>query len=269
MDVIEEVRAHYGAVGLTDRLRAALGPGDRPVHSADLASLDQFHTRGLAATEELAELAGISAGMAVLDVGCGIGGPARYLAATFSCNVLGIDISEPFVEAARYLTHRTGQTESVWFEAGSALELPVEDASFDVALLQHVAMNIADRASLYQEIARVLNSGGKFATFDVVSLSGDPIYPLPWARNPSSSFLLSSDETCAAVEHAGFRLLARRDGTDVAKNWFAELQANHSRSPLNLALIMGPDMRELASNLARNVLEGRVGILTALFELAS
>src|ERR1041385_7257594 len=123
-DVLDGVRDHYRATGLTERLKGALlalGPEDQRLTSRDLAALDQFHTRGIEATAELAKLAGITADMAVLDVGAGMGGPARFLAATCGCRVTGIDLSEPFVTAARYLTERTGQGDQVSFEAGSAL----------------------------------------------------------------------------------------------------------------------------------------------------
>src|SRR5581483_364402 len=114
------------------------------------------HTRGLAATADLARLVGITADLSVLDVGSGLGGPARFLAATYGCHVTGVDLSESFVEAARYLTARTGQSDLVSFQAADALHLPFGDGAFDAVLLQHVAMNIADRDSLYREIHRVL-----------------------------------------------------------------------------------------------------------------
>src|SRR5579862_4685898 len=202
-DALDGVREHYRATGLTERLKAALavlGPEDRRLTPQELSGLDQFHTRGLAATAELAELTGIGAAMSVLDVGSGVGGPARFLAATCGCRVTGIDLSEPFVEAARYLTGRTGQSEQVSFLTGDALNLPFHDGHFDVALLQHVAMNVSDRAALYREIRRVLKPGGKFATFDVVLNSGDPQYPLPWARTPATSFLLTAAATREAIE---------------------------------------------------------------------
>jgi SAM-dependent methyltransferase len=170
-DVLDRVRDHYQATGLTERLKtalSALGPENQRLTPQQLGGLDQFHTRGLAATAELAKLAGITADMAVLDVGSGVGGPARFLAATYGCRVTGVDLSEPFVEAARYLTERTGQSGQVSFQTGSALELPFDDGRFNLVLLQHVAMNISDRARLYREIRRVLKSGGRFATFDVV-----------------------------------------------------------------------------------------------------
>src|ERR1700726_3135544 len=152
-DVLDGVRDHYRATGLTERLKAALaalGPEDQQLTPQQLGALDQFHTRGLAATAELAKLAGITADMSVLDVGSGVGGPARFLAATYGCRVTGVDLSEPFVDAARYLTERTGLSDKVSFEAGSALELPFGASRFDAALLQHVAMNIEDRARLYR-----------------------------------------------------------------------------------------------------------------------
>src|SRR5580700_11225708 len=143
-DVLDGVRDHYRATGLTYRLKtmlAALGPEDQRPTPQQLGALDQFHTRGLAATAELAKLAGITAGMSVLDVGAGVGGPARFLAATYGCQVTGVDLSEAFVDAARYLTERTGQSGQVSFKTASALELPFDDGQFDVVLLQHVAMN--------------------------------------------------------------------------------------------------------------------------------
>ena len=270
-DVLDEVRDHYRATGLTERLRTALavlGPQDQWLTPKQLAALDQFHTRGLAATAELAKLAGITADMSVLDVGSGVGGPARLVAATWGCQVTGVDLSEPFVDAARYLTERTGQSGQVSFRTASALELPFDDGRFDVVLLQHVAMNIADRARLYGEIRRVLTSGGRFATFDVVSKDGEPHYPLPWARTSATSFLLTAAATREAIEPAGFRTLVWQDDSEAAKAWIAQLRASGPPPSPNLGVVMGPDFAQLAANLGRNLMEGRLGILTAVFVAA-
>ena len=272
IDVLDGVRDHYRATGLTERLKtalAALGPEDQQLTPQQLAALDQFHTRGLAATAELGKLAGITAGMSVLDVGSGVGGPARFLAATCGCQVTGVDLSEPFVDAARYLTERTGQRGQVSFETASALELPFDAGRFDVVLLQHVAMNISDRTRLYREIRRVLKSGGMFAIFDVVLNDGEPHYPVPWARTPATSFLLTAAATRAAIEPAGFRTLAWRDDTEAAKAWIAQLRASGPSPSPNLGVVMGPDFAQLSANLGRNLMKGRLGILTAVFEAAS
>ena len=271
-DVLDDVRDHYRATGLTERLKAALaalGPEDQRLTPRQLDALDQFHTRGLAATAELAKLAGITADTSVLDVGSGVGGPARFLAATYGCRVTGVDLSEPFVDAARYLTERTGQSGQVSFKTASALELPFDDGRFDVVLLQHVAMNISDRAGLYREIRRVLKSGGRFASYDVVLSSGEPHYPVPWARTPATSFLLTAAATREAIEPAGFHSLAWQDDTETAKAWIAQLRASGPPPSPNLGVVMGPDFAQLAANLGRNLMEGRLGILTAVFEAAS
>jgi sarcosine/dimethylglycine N-methyltransferase len=270
-DMLDGVRDHYRASGLTGRLKTALlalGPEDQRLAPEQLAALDQFHTRGLAATAELAKLAGIAADALVLDIGSGVGGPARFLAATYGCRVTGVDLSEAFVEAARYLSARTGQSGQVAFQTASALELPFEDGRFDVILLQHVAMNISDRARLYREIHRVLKPGGKFATFDAVLKSGEPHYPVPWARTPATSFLLTAAATREAIEPAGFRTLTWQDDTEAAKAWIAQLRASGPPPAPNLSVLMGPDFAELAANLGRNFLEGRLGVLTAVFEAA-
>lgn len=268
-DSLDAVRDHYQVTGLTDRLKTALavfGPEDQRLTPQHLAALDQFHSRGLAATAELANLAGITAGMSVVDIGAGIGGPARFLAARCDCKVTGIDLSPPFVEAARYLTKRTGLDAAVSFESGSALDLPFAESRFDVAMLQHVAMNIHDRSRLYGEIRRVLKQGGRFATFDVVARQGEPLFPAPWARSPAASFLLSADATRAAIEQAGFRVLEWKDDTDSAKAWVMQLRESGPPPAPNLGLVMGPDFPVLIGNLGRSLMEGRVGIVMAVFE---
>ena len=216
-----------------------------------MGALDHFHTRGLAATADLARLVGITRESSVLDVGSGVGGPARLVAATYGCRVTGVDLSEPFVEGARYLTERTGQTTLVSFQVASALELPFDQGRFDVALLQHVAMNVADRRRLYAEIRRVLKPLGRLATFDVVSNGAEPQYPLPWARTPATSFLLTAAQMREAIEAAGY---TRASGPPPSPN---------------LGLVMGPDIAQLSANLGRNYLEGRLGLLTAIFETSS
>ena len=272
IDVLDDVRDHYRATGLTERLQTALmalGPEDQRLTPEQLGALDQFHTRGLAATIELAELVRITADMLVLDVGSGVGGPARFLAARYGCRVAGVDLSEPFVDAARYLTERAGLSGKVSFQTASALKLPFGDARFDAVLLQHVAMNIADRARLYREIRRVLKTGGRFATFDVVSIGGEPHYPVPWARTPATSCLLSAAATRETIEPAGFRALAWQDDIEAGKTWIAQLRASGPPPSPNLGVVMGPDFAQLSANLGRNLIEGRLGILTAVFEAVS
>lgn len=268
-DALDPVRAHYNPTGLTARLRAALavfGPEHARLTPRELAPLDQFHTRGAAATAEIAELAGITRATAVLDVGSGIGGPARLLAASRGCRVTGIDLSEPFVDAARYLTGRTGQADAVSFQVADALTPGFEGPAFDVVLMQHVAMNIADRERLYRGLKQVLRPGGRLAIHDIVATGAAPHYPLPWARTPATSFLLTASQTRSAVESAGFGVLSWRDDTGLARDWVAELRAAGPPPTPNLSLVMGADFGDLVANLATNLMEGRLGVVTAVLE---
>src|SRR5262249_31172807 len=154
----------YGTAPLRERVNEALdraGLGRGMLRWSDLILLDQFHVRGLAATRELAEALNIETGSELLDIGCGLGGPARFLAATYGCRVTGVDLSQPFVDVATMLSERCGLKEKTVFHQADALKLPFADESFPLAWTQHVAMNIADRTRLYAETARVLQPGGR------------------------------------------------------------------------------------------------------------
>jgi SAM-dependent methyltransferase len=266
IDTTNLVRQHYGATGLRDRIGAALAAltPKNALTIAQLEPLDQFHTRGALATAELAVAAALTPATHVLDLGCGIGGPARYYAATFGCRVVGVDLSPSFIDAATYLAARCGLAGQVTFHVGDALHLLFENGSFDTVFLQHVAMNIEDRAALYAEVRRVLVPGGRFATYDVVLRSSEALYPVPWARDASMSFLLSEDDTRAALERAGFRALLWHDDTQTALDWFKTAGAGAPPGTLNLSIVMGADFPTLAANLARNLREGRLGVLSAV-----
>lgn len=222
-DSITKVREHYSATGLTDRIKSALTtitPESQALTVAQLAPLDQFHTRGLLATAELARAAGLDPSTRVMDLGCGLGGPSRYLAATFGCKVTGIDLSPAFIDSATYLTARCGLSDRVTFQVGDALHLPFDDASFDAVFLQHVVMNVEDRTALYAEVRRILAPGGRLAIYDLVLRDGDVVYPTPWARDGSASFLLSESDTRTTLEAAGYKAVLWRDDTQVALDWF-------------------------------------------------
>ena len=266
-DTTNKVLEHYSAVGLTGRIQsalAAIAPESQTLTVAQLAPLDQFHLRGILATSELASATGIEPSTRVLDLGCGIGGPARYLAATFGCKVTGVDLSPGFIDAADYLTARCGLSDGVTFQTGDALQLPFEDGAFDIVYLQHVAMNIEDRTALYDEVRRILALGGRLATYDVVLREGDVIYPLPWARDASTSFLLSEADTRSALERASFRAALWIDDTDPVLDWFKAIMAAPAPSGPNLGVVMGPDFAAKTANLARNLRENRLGVLSAV-----
>lgn len=265
------VEGHYGVEPLEARVAEALqkaGLGEGTVGWAELTPLDQFHVRGLAATKELAQGLGPASGDSVLDVGCGLGGPARFLAANYGCRVTGIDLSQAFVDVARMLTERAELAASVTFRQANALDLPFADATFDHAWTQHVAMNIADRRGLYASIRRVLKPGGRLAIHDVVAGDGRPLtFPVPWAGSPELSILLTPDAMREVLEETGFSVLSWADETETALAWFAEMDAKRptpissSPPPLGTHVVMGPRFAEMVGNFRRNLEDGRVRLV--------
>jgi ubiquinone/menaquinone biosynthesis C-methylase UbiE len=208
------VQAHYALPGLLARIDAALaaaGIDPKRPRLQDLQAFDQLHGFGIRATEAHADRAGITAGMRVLDLGCGLGGASRYLAAVLGAQVSAIDLTPDFVEIARELTSRCG-LEGIEFRQANALALPFEDRSFDHVWCHNVTMNIGDKDRLVREVARVLRPQGRFSCVEVEQgPAGAPRFPLPWAREPSSSFLVTPEAMRAVIERAGFRILEQAE----------------------------------------------------------
>jgi SAM-dependent methyltransferase len=261
---------HYGWDGFVGRLDDALtkaGLGGKRLSPNDLAPLDLFHARGLAATVELAEAVDILSHELSIDIGPGLGGPSRYLATTYGCRVTGVDLSPTFVEAAAYLAKRAELSHKVDCRRADALALPF-DESFAIGWTQHVAMNIADRNGLYREVFGVLRPGRRLAIYDVVAQQGmDVTFPVPWSRTPETSILLTPDEMLTALLQQGFRTSSWDDRSEVAIKWFDEqrIARPHGASPtMGLHLAMGPDFPDMAGNLERNLREGRVGLMQAI-----
>lgn len=258
---------HYGVNNLRNVIDRGLADAGLVAGMAswrDLAALDQFHVRGLPATEELAANMAIKKGDRILDVGSGLGGPSRYLAATQACHVTGIDLSEQFVDVARHLAAFVGLGVAVDYKVANALAMPFHDRSFDHAWTQHVAMNIADRAALYKEIYRVMKPDGRFGIYDVVlGDGGGVIYPVPWAPSADTSHLVTPDAMADVLNSVGFEKVSWTDTTAQGLAWFE--QARQAPPPkLNLALAMGEGFPAMTANLARNLREGRVRLLQAV-----
>ncbi|MET1052922.1 MAG: class I SAM-dependent methyltransferase [Mycetocola sp.] len=250
------VARHYGNPQLEEAILGALTATGRDIdalHPDDLLAVDEFHIGGVQAARDLALAAGIEAGSRVLDIGSGIGGPARLFAAHFGANVVGVDLTPEFVSTATMLTARTGLDEQVAFIEASALALPFADDEFDVATLLHVGMNIADKATAFAEVARVLKPGGVFALYDIMRTGeGEAPYPLPWAATADISFPASLDDYTAALTSAGFTIEHTRSLRDAGIEFIERTPKpapGESPSPLGMHLVLGPDGRTRMGNL--------------------
>lgn len=203
-------------------------------------------------------------------MGCGLGGPSRFLASTYGCRVSGIDLTPQFVETATQLARLTRLEARVDYRLGDALAIPFEAASFDVVWSQNVAMNISDRERLYSEIHRVLRPRGKYAFSDVVSgEAGEPHFPMPWASDASQSHLRSAQATRAALLIAGFEVAAWEDATEQSMRAALERAGQSALPPLGLHVLFGADWPAISANMIRNYRERRTGILIGVVERSS
>ncbi len=262
----------FNADPLTSRILAALQESGRDLESLtyrDLVPVSELHNRGKQATTDLARLAELGPNQHVLDVGCGIGGPARTLASEIGCRVTGVDISEEFCVAASALNDMVGLSERIEIHQGDALTLPFEDRFFDVVWTQHTSMNIADKRALFAEMHRVLKPDGKLAMHDVMAGPTQPIrFPVPWAPEPTVSFLSPPEEAHAIALASGLKELVWEDQTQLTENWWQNVRERASGkkpSILTPALIMGSQFPVMANNMYRNIRERRVAIVQAIF----
>lgn len=271
-----EVAAHYASGSLLQKIEEGLAKLNvKPPLSADiLAPVDEFHIGGKQATAHLVKNLGLTAGHRVLDLGCGLGGPARYVAKTTWAHVKGIDLTEEFVTTGRALTGMAILIDRVDLVQGSILDMPFADNSFDAAYMIHVGMNIADKMAIAREAARVLKPGGLFGIYDVMRVGdGDLQFPVPWAASASLSALDTPDAYRLALETAGFAMTSEIDRTDFAKAFFAKQAATAAASdglpPLGLHLVMGPDTATKVRNMVTNLAEGRIAPIEMIARLAT
>lgn len=266
-DIETEVAKHYTTGALMRHILNALRTLDIDPDAAtpdDLAAVDEFHTGGRRATDDLLAQIGIRPTALALDIGCGIGGPARHVAHTKGAHVTGVDLTRELVETARELSALVGLADQTDFHTGSALALPVKDAHFDLAIMLHVGMNIEDKTRLMAEAKRALKPGGIFAIFDVMraeDAASPLVFPLPWSECAATSFVTPLAAYEDAARAAGLEIVATRARAEFALEFFAGVSARmkeHGPSPLGIHLMMRETAGEKIGNFVDSIKAGRV-----------
>ena len=267
------VDGHYGVGGIFDSILgtlAAMGKDIAHLEPSDLAPVDEFHIRGREATLELADRAGITPGMKVLDVGSGLGGSVRFLAAERNCRATGVDLTQEYIDVSNSLAKLVGLEGKVDFHCGSALELPFDDGAFDLVWTEHAQMNIEDKGGFYSEISRVLKPGGRLAFHDIFEGEGGEVhFPVPWAEDGSINFLAPADSLKQMIGDFSLKIRNWEDKTGHSREWFEAVLERVEASgppPLGIHLLMGDSAAAKIRNMARNLKDNRVSVIQAVAE---
>ncbi len=260
----DEIVGHWSTGDLAKTIFAALveaGVDTENLTAKDLEPLDNMHGGGAGATREMMALLSPTPDQHLLDIGSGVGGPARLLASETGVKVTGIDLTPEFCEVATMLTEKTGLSGLVSFRQGNALELPFDDAGFDGAYTHNVTMNIPDLATFYAEAFRVVKPGGVFVSTGLAEgPGGPPLFPVPWAKVPEDSHLVSPDETSRLLEDAGFEVIELFDRTGAMLEFNEQTRqkiAAEGPPVLSHHVILGADGPERLKNSAKSVEERR------------
>jgi len=262
MSVEQQVAAHYTRGMLEQKILRAMrsaGKNVEQLSTTDLEALDNLHVGAREAIEDLAGFMELSPGMHLLDVGCGIGGPARYFAER-GCKVTGLDLSEEFVRVAESLTRLLKLDDKAQFRQGSALEMPFSSGTFDGAYMIHVGMNLQDKAGVFREVARVLKRGGRFAIFDIMLKESESLeFPMPWALNAATSFVSNVQDYRQALEKAGFRVDHQRERSQFAIQFMERMRERASNGPapvLGVHILMGENAPLMLKNVNQAIATG-------------
>src|SRR5215472_5117684 len=262
----QDVSQHYTHGNLVAAISSGIESTGKTINSVtvdDLAPADEFHIGGRQASEDFLGQLNLTPEKHVLDVGCGLGGAARFVASRYGCQVTGIDLTPEFIEAAKVISGWVGLDNRISLHLGSALAMPFADHVFDCAYMLHVGMNIADKIKLCSEVNRVLRPSSLFGIYDVMRIGdGEIAYPVHWAATAASSAVATPAQYREALEKSGFTIVAERNRRDFALAQYDQLRARTAAAggppPLGLHILMGSNTPDYVRYMIENVSTGRI-----------
>lgn len=186
-----------------------------------LGHLDQYHYYGTEACDEAISVLGLDEHRRLLDVGSGIGGPARYLAAETGCRVHGVEIRSNLVDTARELTERTDLDDRVRFTAGSINDADLAADRYDHMIAWLVLLHLTDRPAVLSKCRAALRPGATafveaFVTDDPSEENRRRLQEVVEVPDP-----VSETELCEEFRTAGFEDIVICDLTDAWTRWTA------------------------------------------------
>jgi ubiquinone/menaquinone biosynthesis C-methylase UbiE len=266
VDYSQKLSDHYHHGNLLSAIQAGLEKqGIQPQNASveNLGPVDEFHIGGRQASVHFLDQLAITGSQTLLDIGCGLGGSARFAAKQYGAQITGIDLTSEYVETGQVLCDWVGLSDRIKLHHGSALSLPFADASFDGAFMMHVGMNIQDKTALFAEAARVLKPGAKFGIYDIMKTNDDALaYPVPWATTSETSWLAEPKEYRQVLEVNGFQVTSEDDRRDFAEGFFkamkAAIEAGNGPPPLGLHVLMQQSTAQKIPNMVANLMAGRI-----------
>jgi ubiquinone/menaquinone biosynthesis C-methylase UbiE len=266
MDYSQKLSDHYHHGNLLSAIQAGLEKqGIQPQNASveNLGPVDEFHIGGRLASIHFLDQLAITGSQTLLDIGCGLGGSARFAAKQYGAQITGIDLTQEYVETGQVLCDWVGLSDRIKLHHGSALSLPFADASFDGTFMMHVGMNIQDKTALFAEAARVLKPGAKFGIYDIMKTNNDDlVYPVPWATTSETSWLAEPEEYRQALEISGFHVMTQNDRRDFAMDFFKKMkaasEAGNGPPALGLHVLMQQSTAEKIPNMIANLMANRI-----------
>ncbi len=200
-----------------------------------------FHLGGFEATKELLELCQLDSSSYLLDVGCASGKTACYIASTYGCRVIGVDLLPGMVERASERARREGVADSVEFRVGDAQALPFEDDQFDVVMGEFITGLLDDKQGAVRGYVRVAKPGGTVALNEATWIQTPPPEELVERLEQVFGFrgeLLEADAWQELLENAGLsQLIARTHKAESLSNRRADLADVLGRLPKVLYML--------------------------------